>query len=487
MAAAPKARPIQYLIVDTSGIIEGGDFWQKADHLISVSEVLDEVRDKKTLTFLRDLPVKVDTHTPDKDSVLAVIKAARLLGDYGYLSKTDIKLLALAHHYARLHDPNFKDRVLPEEDPEVSAEPQAEAEATPGGPSAPRGVWGKPVQEALSFADVLRQKASVGVKTTPVVVRAPVERKGARAPKKTINPLGPTTGVEETPDVSALSIDDAAESYGDNDELDDVLTPIDPCQALQDAADRRSKPADRRERAQTEDSEGKDEEGNKPDEEDEEEEEWEEEEEDEDDEWGEGGGSDGEGDWITPLNIGDVKSRDTALVDSGLRPVALLTTDFPMQNVAMFLGIHLLAKDGRTIAYLKHWILRCHGCFTLVTDTTRQFCPQCGSGDTLKKVSYTRKPDGDIEVWINWKKEIRVRGNLKKLPRPKGGKHGTNKTVVVREDQLRNCGRVYNRERDDRKVAALMHEDWNFGPRQERKRITHLAPTESFFKTHRRR
>lgn len=29
------------------------------------------------------------------------------------------------------------------------------------------------------------------------------------------------------------------------------------------------------------------------------------------------------------------------------------------------------------------------------------------------QVSYTRKPDGDIEVWINWKKEIRVRGNLK--------------------------------------------------------------------------
>ena len=49
---------------------------------------------------------------------------------------------------------------------------------------------------------------------------------------------------------------------------------------------------------------------------------------------------------------------------------------------------------------------RCHGCFTLVVDTTRQFCPQCGSGDTLKKVSYTVKEDGSIDVWINPKKVL---------------------------------------------------------------------------------
>lgn len=45
-----------------------------------------------------------------------------------------------------------------------------------------------------------------------------------------------------------------------------------------------------------------------------------------------------------------------------------------------------------------------------------------------------------------------------------------------REDQLRNCGRVYNRERDDKRLAALWDEEWTFGPKKEAKKVTHLAP-----------
>ena len=51
-------------------------------------------------------------------------------------------------------------------------------------------------------------------------------------------------------------------------------------------------------------------------------------------------------------------SKDMGLVAPD-RPVALFTTDFPMQNVAMHLGLHLLAADGRAIRFLKKWILRC--------------------------------------------------------------------------------------------------------------------------------
>ena len=40
------------------------------------------------------------------------------------------------------------------------------------------------------------------------------------------------------------------------------------------------------------------------------------------------------------------------------RPVALLTTDFPMQNVAMYLGINLLAMNGLKVRWVKKWILR---------------------------------------------------------------------------------------------------------------------------------
>ena len=44
------------------------------------------------------------------------------------------------------------------------------------------------------------------------------------------------------------------------------------------------------------------------------------------------------------------------------------------------------------------------------------------------------------------------------LHKPKGGRAGTNRTLVLREDQLRHCGRVYNREQEDKKLAALWDE-----------------------------
>ena len=104
------------------------------------------------------------------------------------------------------------------------------------------------------------------------------------------------------------------------------------------------------------------------------------------------------------------------------------------------------------------FVFRCHGCYTLVTDTTRQFCPQCGSGDTLKKVSYTVNDKGETKLYINPKHVIKIKHTKMYLHKPRGGKCGTNKTLVLREDQLRNCGRTYNRDKEDRKLAALWDE-----------------------------
>lgn len=56
-------------------------------HGLNVTIVSTNFEASERASLLSSLPAW------DKDSVLAVIKAARLLGDYGYLSKTDIKLL----------------------------------------------------------------------------------------------------------------------------------------------------------------------------------------------------------------------------------------------------------------------------------------------------------------------------------------------------------------------------------------------------------
>lgn len=110
---------------------------------------------------------------------------------------------------------------------------------------------------------------------------------------------------------------------------------------------------------------------------------------------------DGEGDWITPTNVGLYKSRaldllpssdhtsdpftvvsnkkgkangrrrrDGNAVDSGPReqiPVGCMTADFAMQNVLLQMGLCLVGLEGKRIEKVKTWVLRCHACFKYVT------------------------------------------------------------------------------------------------------------------------
>ena len=85
---------------------------------------------------------------------------------------------------------------------------------------------------------------------------------------------------------------------------------------------------------------------------------------------------DGEGEWITPSNVGLHKSKAMGLTLSGadskthalqeqLR-VACMTTDFAMQNVLLQMGLNLVGVEGRRIDKVKTWVLRCHACFKYV-------------------------------------------------------------------------------------------------------------------------
>jgi RNA-binding protein NOB1 len=83
---------------------------------------------------------------------------------------------------------------------------------------------------------------------------------------------------------------------------------------------------------------------------------------------------DGEGEWITPSNVALHKSKALNLVPSGTgsdveKPmeVACMTADFAMQNVLMHMGLNLVDVDGKRIAVVKSWLLRCHACFKWVS------------------------------------------------------------------------------------------------------------------------
>ena len=110
---------------------------------------------------------------------------------------------------------------------------------------------------------------------------------------------------------------------------------------------------------------------------------------------------DGEGDWITPSNVGLHKSRALDLLPSseGSDPftmvnkkkgkksrkpqdngidnlpseqmgVGCMTADFAMQNVLLQMGLNLVSVEGKRIQRVKNWVLRCHACFKYVISSS---------------------------------------------------------------------------------------------------------------------
>lgn len=86
---------------------------------------------------------------------------------------------------------------------------------------------------------------------------------------------------------------------------------------------------------------------------------------------------DGEGEWITPSNVGLHKSRALHLLPDEANkkrnkkpakqiPVGCMTADFAMQNVLLQMNLSLVGVEGKKIERVKTWVLRCHACFKSV-------------------------------------------------------------------------------------------------------------------------
>ena len=115
---------------------------------------------------------------------------------------------------------------------------------------------------------------------------------------------------------------------------------------------------------------------------------------------------DGEGEWITPTNVGIYKSRALDLLpsadsrdsfttvsrkakqrksranndnslkapeSSGQIYTGCMTADFAMQNVLLHMGLNLIGIEGKRISTVKSWVLRCHACFKYVTSLLYAF------------------------------------------------------------------------------------------------------------------
>lgn len=315
------------LVLDTNAFIKGlDDYTSRADVLVTTAQVIQECKDRATRDVLERLPVSLEVLDPTQESVHRVVDVASATGDLGALSRTDIRVCALA-------------------------------------------------------LDVGKQLNAL---------RAPI------APRS------------EKINAQTVGINIVTEP------MDEVIEEEEIIESGDDVAD---------------------------------------------------AASDSDGEWITPENINKVLVKEEGLGDAFESGFACATADFPMQNVLMHVGVPVMGPRGFMIRELRQWLLRCHACFCIVTDTTRQFCPECGSGDTLKRVSYTVTEHGEKHLFINFKKTISKRGTIYNLPKPRGGRNGTNRTLVLREDQLAKCGKATLEHKRKQAAAATDEELAGFAER----------------------
>ncbi|MEM5834464.1 MAG: ribonuclease VapC [Candidatus Aenigmatarchaeota archaeon] len=81
------------VVIDTSGLIYL-NYFRSFEEIFTVPEVIEEVKDKLTSLKVSGLNLKVEN--PSRESIKEVKKIAKETGDLEKLSKTDVKLLALA-------------------------------------------------------------------------------------------------------------------------------------------------------------------------------------------------------------------------------------------------------------------------------------------------------------------------------------------------------------------------------------------------------
>jgi RNA-binding protein NOB1 len=177
--------------------------------------------------------------------------------------------------------------------------------------------------------------------------------------------------------------------------------------------------------------------------------------------------------WITASNIKKHQAKDMqALLEPQAEPktmqVATVTTDFAMQNVLLRMNLNLLSTSLQRIQRLKTWVLRCHACFNITKDMSKQFCSRCGK-PTLLRTSCSTDKDGNFKVHLKKNMQWNTRGDIYSIPKPVpgsangkivagGGKGGWGPGLILAEDQKEYVQAMTKMRR--KKDKDLMDEDY---------------------------
>lgn len=379
-----------------------------ADFVITVPEVIKEIKNRRQLKRLCVLPYELTVDEPSAESVRHVIEFAKKTGDYLSLSSADIKVIALTYQLERELVGDAHLRTDPVQAKTIASRDKP-AELIDRAPVA--GFYNPPTKQQLEEKEFETHGLDLG----SVVKELDLEalEKAQRAEEESDESVDEEEEAEDDED-DKDDVDEEQDEHEkelaasvaaldlskDNEKFNEILAPLKATSTEADAA-------------QSDD--------------------------DDDDDSSDATESESDGDgsdltsWITPGNLGEVKSlygKDAA-EEQSVR-VACMSTDYAIQNVLKQINLNIAALDGRIIKNMRTYILRCYACFKTTSLMTKMFCPNCGH-KTLKRVAVSLDENGQQVIHINMRRPLSGKGKNQSIPRPRGGKHSCN--PILFEDQ----------------------------------------------------
>jgi RNA-binding protein NOB1 len=419
--AAPQEeeKPVHTLVLDTGAIIKNepsvSTLRAKADTLITVPAIISEIKDAVTKARVETLLMPFLTiRTPSPAAMQFVTDFARRTGDLPVLSKPDLQIIALTY--------------------------ELECERS-GGDAKLRRV---PGQKGLNFqveareremAEAAAAKAAEAKDESKSEV-SPPEEQWETIPKKAKNV---SKTVEQPAEATVQQGEEAqkevTEAIAQTSINDDTTTP----QSTQ------AEPTSTAESTQEEDAAANEDDASD---------------------------SDSDGGWITPSNLAQKQAEDALPEASPTTPqkkmqVAVLTTDFAMQNVILQINLNLLSTSLMRIKNVRSVVLRCQACFLVCKEMNKQFCPRCGK-PSLTRVSCSTTASGEFKLHLKKNFQYNSRGDRFSIPKAVhgssngrikgGGKGGWGNGLILAEDQKEYERAITTEKRT--KERNLMDEDY---------------------------
>ena len=465
MAVEPTQKPIHSLILDTGPLIKNvvsiSTIINSAEELYTTPAIISEIRDEATrMRVQTTLMPFLKVRNPSPASYDAVIAFSKKTGDHAVLSMQDLGILALAYEihcernggdWGLRSVPKGPIKLRPEQEEEARKQKEEKDAAKAAREQA--ALEENQAQEEDEWSTVTKGSKKSAKKSKNQHKK---NNKSEQVQSSTIMEQ-PATETEPQQQAEEAAVQETVQALPTNHEHVESESILEPSpQAPDHVPDVESVEQDLSSFAITSTEKAQQQPMSPA---------FDDDSDDEDD----------NGEWITASNLPEHQVKDSGL-QADVRTqgptqmdVATMTIDFAMQNVLLQMNLKLITTNMQRIKKLSSKVLRCHACFQIVKDMSKQFCPRCG-GATLARVSCSTNAKGEFHIHLAKNYTYNKRGDKYSIPKPiagtantkwsglGGGKGGWGRDLILAEDQ-----KEYTRQLDKDKrerTKDLMDQDY---------------------------